>query len=394
MKMEKVKRFTGVFQYEHAVRRHNGKPDVTYYITYKDGNGNKIREKVGCSSEGYTAAMASNVRKERVQQLNHGSMIDRIQPRRKSITLEQAWEEYVRLWLNVEVKNPGPDLSRWKNHLCSLRFRPLDTIGVRDLDDLKAQILASGKSPQTVKHVLALLRRVMNKAKRWRLWHGESPFDEYETVKVDNRRQRYLQPEEAKALLSEVRRRSIQWYNISLLSLHTGMRFGEICRLRAEHVDLATGRAIAVDPKNSISRAVLLTSTAAEMLREVIAGQAEGLLFTNRHGEHIREVSGTFERSVEALGLNKGIRDNRFRIVFHSWRHTYASYLAIAGVPLSYIALLMGHTNEEITARYAHLMPDHVQGAEKHIELYMGITPQSSGGGAPNILPDAFEGIR
>lgn len=47
--------------------------------------------------------------------------------------------------------------------------------------------------------------------------------------------------------------------------------------------------------------------------------------------------------------------------VWHCNRHTFCSWLAIAGVPLKTIQELAGHKTISITAQYAHLCPDHKQ---------------------------------
>ena len=47
-------------------------------------------------------------------------------------------------------------------------------------------------------------------------------------------------------------------------------------------------------------------------------------------------------------------------MTLHTLRHTYASQLAIAGVPLRDIQELMGHQSSQTTLQYAHLSEEHV----------------------------------
>ena len=61
---------------------------------------------------------------------------------------------------------------------------------------------------------------------------------------------------------------------------------------------------------------------------------------------------------VKALSLNDGITDPRDRVVFHTLRHTFASWLAIQGTPIYTIKELMGHKTLAMTERYSHLIPD------------------------------------
>ena len=69
-----------------------------------------------------------------------------------------------------------------------------------------------------------------------------------------------------------------------------------------------------------------------------------------------------FQTIVRDTGLNNGISDPRDKVVFHSLRHTFASWLVQEGVPLYTVQNLMGHKTIIMTQRYAHLAPD--QGRE------------------------------
>lgn len=82
----------------------------------------------------------------------------------------------------------------------------------------------------------------------------------------------------------------------------------------------------------------------------------------------MRAPSDTFERTVEELGLNEGVRDRRDKVVFHTLRHTYASWLARSGQGQSVISDLLGHASLEMSKRYIHLMPDSRRAAAQAIE--------------------------
>ena len=62
------------------------------------------------------------------------------------------------------------------------------------------------------------------------------------------------------------------------------------------------------------------------------------------------------------------MKDARRRVVFHTLRHTFASWLAIQGTPLYTIAKLMGHKSISMSERYAHLSPDHKRDAVNGLE--------------------------
>ena len=75
-------------------------------------------------------------------------------------------------------------------------------------------------------------------------------------------------------------------------------------------------------------------------------------------GAERSHLSAQFAKLVGELGFNDGIEDTRHKIVFHSLRHTFASWLALAGTDIYRIKTLMRHRNIQMTMRYAHLIPD------------------------------------
>lgn len=104
-------------------------------------------------------------------------------------------------------------------------------------------------------------------------------------------------------------------------------------------------------------------------------------------GSRRTSVPDTYERVVRELGLNNTgeviehddgtftepqIDDARQRVVFHTLRHTFASWLVQKGTPLYTVAELMGHTTLTMTRRYAHLAPDTVRKAALSLEGSLG----------------------
>jgi len=91
------------------------------------------------------------------------------------------------------------------------------------------------------------------------------------------------------------------------------------------------------------------------------------LIFPNRKGEKIRQLSKAYNRAVDDLKLNKGVKDQRDKVVAHTWRHTFASWLTMEGVPLPTVQKLLGHQSLEMTLRYSHLSPSHEREAVEKI---------------------------
>ncbi|OCC16577.1 Integrase [Dissulfuribacter thermophilus] len=99
------------------------------------------------------------------------------------------------------------------------------------------------------------------------------------------------------------------------------------------------------DPKSGISRPVYMTPQVKDMLLERLPENVDlsSLIFPGKNGKKKKLISKTFFRIVHKLGFNDGITDPRDKVVFHTLRHTFASWLAIKGIPIYTIKELMGH---------------------------------------------------
>ena len=366
-KMTKVKGATSVYFRESDIRRHRGKPDKCFYIVYRDSEGKLVWEKAGWTSEGYSVALASNLRAERVRTLRHGE--DLPKRKRKTITFGEAWKEYDK-WQETNISRPRDNRSRYACHIESqFATTPLDKISPFDLERLKSDLLKIGKAPATVKQVLALIRQVYNKSRAWGLYKGENPVSLVKLPKLNNRRKRFLTHAEAHALLIELGKTSPQVRDMALLSLHTGLRAGEIFNLRWSDIDFEHGLIFIADPKSGRSRNAFLTKTVKKMF-ESRTGKPEELVFKDkRNGKRIKQISNSFSLAVDNLEWNKGITDARQRATFHTLRHTFASWLAIQGTPILHIKELMGHQSLAMTERYSHLIPDVKQVAVNDLEM-------------------------
>ena len=366
VKKLKVKNASGVYYRESSSKRFRGKPDKCFYVTYRNALKKFVWEKVGWSSEGYNSAFASNLRAERIRAIRHGEELpkDKSQP----VTFGEVWKEYSK-WQDANISRPYDNNLRYKNHLKE-RFenKPLDKIKAIDLENLKSELLKSGRSPATIKHVLVLVRQIFNKARAWGMYEGENPVSSVKLPKLNNRRERFLTKDEAVILLKAIEQTSPQLKNMALLSLYTGLRAGEIFNLRWSHIDLKLGLITVSDSKSGHSRKAFMTESVKVMFKSFEKGKPNEFVFQDRYGEQIREISKTFSRVMKKLKWNEGITDRRQKVTFHSLRHTFASWLAIQGTHILHIKELMGHQSLAMTERYSHLIPDVKREAVEKLE--------------------------
>lgn len=176
---------------------------------------------------------------------------------------------------------------------------------------------------------------------------------------------------------------------MTLLSLHCGLRAGEIFALTWGDIDIPHGHITIRETKGGKDRTVIMTEAVKNMFLLKTAKSHSDLVFPAKNGKKRGRISKTFERVVDDLGFNDGIeKDNRKqKLTFHSCRHTCASWLAQAGVSLFVIKEILGHANIDMTMRYSHLSPDGMKAA-------MGILEKSLTEGTANQMDATVVNIR
>ena len=145
---------------------------------------------------------------------------------------------------------------------------------------------------------------------------------------------------------------------IRLLML-TGCRKSEILTLRWEHVTLDTAELRLRDSKTG-ARVVPLSSSAVRVLADLARETGNPWVITGRYpGTHLRELADAWN----VIRTRAGLDDVRI----HDLRHSFASRALALGESLPMIGRLLGHSQVETTARYAHLARDSVHGAAARI---------------------------
>ncbi len=77
---------------------------------------------------------------------------------------------------------------------------------------------------------------------------------------------------------------------------------------------------------------------------------------TNQNGKIFQNKNPRlFSRAIKESGVNDNIKDTRDKVVFHTFRHTFASWLVQKGTPLPLVGQILGHSSINVTMRYVHL---------------------------------------
>ena len=220
--------------------------------------------------------------------------------------------------------------------------------------------------PYQANRTLGVLSKMFSLAEAWGLRpDGSNPCRHVKRYK-ESKRERFLSPEETERLgeiLAEAESEMPSAVAAFRLLLLTGCRLSEIQFLRWEHVrddcielpDAKTGgRVVPLGPE---ARAVL-----ADLPREdgnpwVIRGKLPGT--------HITDLQRPWRR-IRARAELEDVR-------IHDLRHSYASRALALGENLTMIGKLLGHTQVQTTARYAHLARDSIQNAAARITGSIGV---------------------
>jgi integrase len=212
------------------------------------------------------------------------------------------------------------------------------------------------------------------------MYKGENPIKGVKLPTLQNQRERFLTYDQASLLLDELKvdqsrkknpgeKKDPHLHDMALLSLHCGLRAGEIFNLKGQDLDFENGLINISDPKNKESRKAFMTEAVRDALSKRTSGLPDEYIFKDKkHGGKIIAISSAFRKAVNRLGFNKGIADPRQMVTFHTLRHTFASWLALQGETILTIKDLLGHKTLAMTARYSHLMPEHKRQATLNLE--------------------------
>lgn len=375
MKSCKIK---GIRYREHPTRKKGKIPDKYYIIRYSI-NGKEKQEGIGWLTEGWTEQKANEILCELKQNQRTGEGPQTLAEKRellqkkaeeenakkqeeaiKGITFKEVFEKYINSNITdkkeYSIKNEIMYANNWIYPM--MGDLPLQSIKPELLENLKKKMLEKGRSERTVEFTLGLIRHVFNFAIKRDLFNHDNPVSKIKLPRRDNKRIRFLTRDEAELLLSELGKRSHQWSDIALVSLYAGLRASEIFKLQWSDLYFDTDRIFVKDRKNFNNGMMPMHPKLKEMFLRRRERSSEGHVFQSTNGTQIQEVSDTYTRVVDSLGFNRGLDDPRQKVVFHTLRHTYASWLVMNGVDLYTVQRMMGHKEISMTQRYAHLAPD------------------------------------
>jgi integrase len=233
---------------------------------------------------------------------------------------------------------------------------PFGKVSPFHLERIKKDMADKKLSDRLIQYALQLTRQAFHTAKKLGVYTGDSPTNAVKWPKLDNMKLRYLSMTEAEKLLAALATKSQNLSDVALLSLHCGVRFGEIAKLTWSCVNWDAGTLAILDAKTG-SRTAYLTAPAKAMLKGRKQEKPDDLIFPKRlrEGGIMVRSSKVFADTVKELGFNEGVTDRKNKVTFHTLRHSMATHLYESTHDLYLVQRSLGHTTSTMTARYAKM---------------------------------------
>lgn len=253
-------------------------------------------------------------------------------------------------------------LNEFSEFLKSQGVDVLSKITIEVLDTFKIEQLNQWKKI-TVKNKFKIIKAFLNRAIKYG-YLSANPARQIVINGIHQNKTRFLSKEEIekvfKALDLPEYKRFAYMKDFLMVALYTGMRRGELVHLCIEDVDLK-GKVIYVRNKNGFStksrkeRVIPIHDKLLPVFEGIKKERQQGYCFLHM-GKRYNDKTTTknFVIFCERLGIeDAGI---------HTLRHTFASYLIMAGVSMRMVAEYMGHSTTRVTELYSHVCDERKNG--------------------------------
>jgi len=213
--------------------------------------------------------------------------------------------------------------------------------------------------PYQANRCLEVVSKMFVLAEMWGLRPDGSNPRKHIRKYPEEKRERFLSAAELRRIGDVLREMEIEGIELpsailaARLLILTGCRLGEIMTLKWEYVDF-NEHALRLPDSKSGKKTVHLGTPAVECLQTAQRIHGNPWVITGTlPGKSLSDMQPFWQRTRARAGL-KDVR-------IHDLRHTFASTAVASGQGLPMIGKLLGHTQVQTTARYAHLAADPVR---------------------------------
>lgn len=290
----------------------------------------------------------------------------------EKLDFQTAWENYVRSPSRNEcgeslLKHKEYVWNRFSAYAMSKDIKYPEDVPLELFSDWLAQLKLT-KKPKTVNTYAGMVKLVYNSLK---IKHN---FAEIKKLPVNPVCMKDFTGDELKEVFAAVDTGGIYIMDREQMSVlfrigaYTGLRLKDAVLLRWEHIDLRR-ELINCTPhktRNSSGKTVWVPiHHDLRVLLEYAGKWGHGYVLPDLAKRYLKNCS-SLTHSVSRI-LNWAMWKDRVpgkrppkvgKYGFHSFRHTFVSFCANAGVPLAFVQEVVGHTSQVITRHYTHLSPD------------------------------------
>lgn len=324
-----------------------------WHIAYYE-DGNRVYESLKTED----AKIARQLKKEKEVQLAKGT-----HQREKRITIDAYYQKYLGDITYRKRSTNIADASRVREFLNHHEKRTINSI---NYDDVHAYLTRFDKhAEKTYNHVIGTLHRFFRLAVE-QGYIRKNPVEGFRRKKVPQSLPRFLTDDEYLKIEKLSADEGI--FSMVVTARYTGMRLSELLHLEWQDFDWER-RLVRVlnKPKygHTVKNFQVRVVPISDELRDKLLPYAreEGLCFPTPGGG-IYNHEGP-RRALRKVLAKSDIRENRKRIGWHEFRHTFASRLAQQGVSLYKICKWLGHSDIKVTQIYAHFAPVYDDDIEK-----------------------------
>jgi integrase len=333
---------------------------VKTYCIKKTVQGILIKETIGPESEGFNKMYAHSYLIEKIRDIRIGRVVPGYQPR---LTMNSAFKSYIG---HLKSSGKTPEYIESESSKYKLHIKPffgkmrLDKIQSPNIESLKPKWKARDLSLEYRSSILDLIGRIYKRMSKLGKYRGPNPYTNVEKINVKGQRERFLNQEEVSKVLKGIKEKNIRIWRIACFAALAGMRRSEILRVRPIDIDL-TNNMITVktkDNKEERARAIEIPSRLRDIIDDLL-GEKDW-----SPGNYLFSWTSTddkrFKRYIDDTGLNDGLdlkKDRKTRVVFHTLRHCYGSWLVAMGTDLRTVQEMMGHKHLQSTLVYVKFIP-------------------------------------
>ena len=215
----------------------------------------------------------------------------------------------------------------------------------------RALRIEAGTAPKTCNNDLGYLNAVFNELHRTGEISYQNPFRNIRPIKIQEREMGYLNQDQIRAIFTELRTRTTNphVFLVARLSLETGARWSEAESLTLDR--LKPFRVMYDQTKSGKKRSVPISNELYQALKKHL----------EQYGTFGTSTISAFRRAVERSGVSLPTGQ-----CAHILRHPFASHFMSNGGDLLTLQRVLGHSTINMTMRYAHLAPDHLDAVGRY----------------------------